>query len=161
MSWFSAAPDFGYSITESGYAYNYGGRVDFRKDRWHLYWTGGGANTNGDFGDFGFASGGEYKTDLWSAAFSEKVRGETADYDLSLSAKYESGIWELSPAYRLHSRFEREQNGWESETENSLNLEGVLRANRWTVRSAAGFQWREAEDFGDNAKLKISAVRNL
>ena len=38
---YSATPDFGYSLTESGYAVNAGGRVDFRKDRWHLYWTAG------------------------------------------------------------------------------------------------------------------------
>ena len=35
---FNMSPDFGYSITESGYYANIGGRADFRKDNWHLYY---------------------------------------------------------------------------------------------------------------------------
>ena len=159
---FAATPDFGYSLTESGYSVNAGGRVDFRKNRWHLYWTAGQQSVNGDFGDFRYSSGGEYKADFWTAAFSEKVSGDVVDYDVSLSANYGEGVWQLSPVYRLHSRFEEEEDGsLESETTNSLNLEGVLRYHRWTVRPSAGFQWREMDDFADNARFGISAVRNL
>ena len=158
---FAFSPDVGYSIDESGYAYNYGGRLDFNKDRWHLYWTAGQANTNGDFGDLRYSSGGSYAADFWTASFSEKVSGDAADYDLSLSAKYGDGVWEVSPAYRVHFGFEETASGVKSETENALNLEGVLRANRWTVRSTAGFRWESAEDFADKARFGISAVRNL
>ena len=159
---FAATPDFGYSLTESGYAVNAGGRVDFRKNRWHLYWTAGHGNVDGDFGDFRYSSGGEYKADFWTAAFSENVQGEIVDYDVSLSANYGEGVWQISPVYRLHSRFEEEEDGGlESETTNSLNLEGILRYHRWTIRPTAGFQWRNADDFADNAKFGISAVRNL
>ena len=159
---FAFSPDVGYSLTESGYSVNAGGRMDFAKDNWRLYWTAGQQSVNGDFGDFRYSSGGEYKADFWTAAFSEKVQGKTADYDLSLSANYGNGVWKLSPVYRLHSRFEEEENGGlESETTNSLNLEGVLRYHRWTLRPSAGFQWRNAEDFADNAKFGFSAVRNL
>ena len=159
---FAATPDFGYSLTESGYSINAGGRVDFRKNRWHLYWTAGQQSVNGDFGDFRYSSGGEYKADFWTAAFSEKVQGDVVDYDVSLSANYGESVWQISPVYRLHSRFEEEEDGGlESETTNSLNLEGVLRYHRWTVRPSAGFQWREMDDFADNARFGISAVRNL
>ena len=159
---YSATPDFGYSLTESGYSYNYGGRVDFHKDRWHLYWTAGQANANGDTSDFRYSSGGKWQGDIFAAAFSEKVQGKTADYDLSLSADYGNGVWKLSPVYRLHSRFEESENGGlESETKNSLNLEGILRTNRWILRPTAGFQWRGMDDFADNAKFGISAMRNL
>ena len=158
---FAFSPDVGYSIDESGYAYNYGGRVDFRKSRWHLYWTAGQANTNGDFGDLRYSSGGSYAADFWTAAFSERVQGDAADYDLSLSAKYGEGIWEVSPAYRVHFGFEETASGVESEINNSLNLEGVLRYHRWTLRPTAGFQWQNADDFADNARFGISAVRNF
>ena len=158
---FAFSPDVGYSINESGYAYNYGGRLDFNKDRWHWYWSAGQANTNGDFGDLRYASGGSYAADFWTAKFTEKAQGKTVDYDLSLSAKYGEGIWEVSPAYRVHFGFDETKSGVKSETENALNLEGVLRANRWTVRSTAGFRWESAEDFADNARFGISAVRNL
>ena len=149
---FSFSPDGDYEMTESGYSYHAGGRMDFRQDEWHLYWT---ANV-GDKG-LGYASGGEWQKDIWRAAFSERVAGEVADYNFSLSAKYDGGVWEVAPAYRLHSRL---QNG-ESETDNSLNLEGVLLWNRWAIKPSAGFQWRNAEDFADNAKFGFSAVRNL
>ena len=34
-------------------------------------------------------AGGKWQGDIFAAAFSEKVQGETADYDLSLSANYD------------------------------------------------------------------------
>ncbi len=157
FSLFNFAPDYGYSLTESGYAYNVGGRLNFRKDRWHLYYAAGQANSNGEFGDFRYESGGKYTADLWTAAFSETVSGETADYDFSLSADYHGGIWRLSPTYRLHSHLTET----DSETANSLNLEGVLRYNRWTISPSAGFNWRRPDEFGDNARFNLSVVRRF
>ncbi|MGI9298493.1 MAG: hypothetical protein ACR2QC_11450 [Gammaproteobacteria bacterium] len=154
---FTFSPDYGYSITESGYAYNVGGRLDFRQDKWHLYYAAGQANANGDFGDLRYESGGEYTADLWTAAFSETVQGETADYRFSLSADYNGGIWQVSPTYRLHSHFADE----EFETQNSLNLHGELLWNRWTISPSAGFNWRRPEEFGDNARFNLSAVRRF
>ncbi|MGI9298256.1 MAG: hypothetical protein ACR2QC_10200, partial [Gammaproteobacteria bacterium] len=155
---FNFSPDYGYSVTENGYSYRYGGRLDFRNDDLHLYWKAGQANSNGDFGDFRYESGGEYSADFWTAAFSEVVRNEESDYDFSLSADYKGGIWRLSPTYRLrHSRFAEA----ESETANSLNLEGVLRYNRWTISPSAGFNWESADEFGDNARFNLSAVRRF
>ena len=75
-------------MTESGYSFNAGGRMDFHKDRWHLYWTAGQGSVNGDFGDFRYSSGGSYAADFWTATFSENASGEIVDYDLSLSANY-------------------------------------------------------------------------
>ncbi|MGI9296951.1 MAG: hypothetical protein ACR2QC_03530, partial [Gammaproteobacteria bacterium] len=157
FSLFNFAPDYGYSLTESGYSVNTGGRLDFHKDNWHLYAAAGQANSNGEFGDFRYESGGEYSADLWTAAFSETVQGETADYNFSLSADYNGGIWRLSPTYRLHSRLDED----ETETRNSLNLESVLRYNRWTIRPSAGFRWESADEFGDNARFNLSAVRRF
>ncbi|MGI9298180.1 MAG: hypothetical protein ACR2QC_09820 [Gammaproteobacteria bacterium] len=154
---FTFSPDYGYAITESGYAYNVGGRLDFRQGDFHSYYAVGQANSDGKFGDFRYESGGEYIADLWTAAFSETVQGETADYDFSLSADYKGGIWRLSPTYRLHSHFDEE----EFQTANSLNLEGVLRYNRWTISPSAGFNWESADEFGDNAKFGLSAVRRF
>ncbi|MGI9297215.1 MAG: hypothetical protein ACR2QC_04865 [Gammaproteobacteria bacterium] len=157
FSLFNFAPDFGYAITESGYSVNTGGRLDFHKDEWHLYYAAGQANANGEFGEFRYESGGEYAGDLWTAAFSETVQGETADYDFSLSADYKGGIWKVSPTYRLHSHFADE----EFDTQNSLNLRGELLWNRWTIRPSAGFNWRRPEEFGDNARFNLSAVRRF
>ncbi|MGI9297013.1 MAG: hypothetical protein ACR2QC_03845, partial [Gammaproteobacteria bacterium] len=157
FSLFNFAPDYGYSATESGYAYNVGGRADFRKDGWHLYYAAGQANSNGEFGDFRYESGGKYSADFWTAAFSETVQGETADYNFALSADYDGGIWKISPTYRLHSHFADE----EFETQNSLNLRGELLWNRWTISPSAGFNWRRPEEFGDNARFNLSAVRRF
>ncbi len=157
FSLFNFAPDYGYSATESGYSVNAGGRLNFRKDGWHLYYAAGQENANGEFGDFRYESGGEYTADLWTAAFSETVQGETADYDFALSADYHGGIWQLSPTYRLHSRLGKD----ETETRNSLNLESVLRYNRWTISPSAGFRWESADEFGDNARFNLSAVRRF
>ncbi len=155
---FNFSPDYGYSVTESGYSYRYGGRLDFRNDDLHLYWKAGQANSNGDFGDFRYESGGEYSADFWTASFSEVIRSEESDYDFSLSADYKGGIWRVSPTYRLrHSRYAEQ----ESETANSLNLEGVLRYNRWTISPSAGFNWESADEFGDNARFGLSAVRRF
>ncbi|MGI9296924.1 MAG: hypothetical protein ACR2QC_03390 [Gammaproteobacteria bacterium] len=154
---FSFSPDYGYSITESGYAYNVGGRLDFHQGDFHSYYAVGQANSDGDFGDFRYESGGKYAADFWTAAFSETVQGETADYRFSLSADYSGGIWRLSPTYRLHSHFDED----ETETANSLNLEGVLRYNRWTISPSAGFNWRRPEEFGGNARFNLSAVRRF
>ncbi|MGI9298452.1 MAG: hypothetical protein ACR2QC_11245, partial [Gammaproteobacteria bacterium] len=157
FSLFNFAPDYGYAITESGYSVNTGGRLNFRKDGWHLYYAAGQANFNGEFGDFRYESGGEYTADLWTAAFSETVQGETADYNFALSADYHGGIWRLSPTYRLHSHFADE----EFDTQNSLNLQGVWEYNRWTIRPSAGFRWESADEFGDNARFNLSAVRRF
>ncbi|MGI9296756.1 MAG: hypothetical protein ACR2QC_02515, partial [Gammaproteobacteria bacterium] len=157
FSLFNFAPDFGYSATESGYSVNTGRRLNFRKDEWHLYAAAGQENANGNFGDFRYESGGEYDGGFWAAAFSETVQGETADYRFSLSADYSGGIWKVSPTYRLHTRLDED----ETETRNSLNLESVLRYNRWTISPSAGFNWRRAEEFGDNARFNLSAVRRF
>ncbi|MGI9296510.1 MAG: hypothetical protein ACR2QC_01265, partial [Gammaproteobacteria bacterium] len=157
FSLFNFAPDFGYSLTESGYSVNTGGRLNFRKDNWHLYYAAGQANSNGEFGDFRYESGGKYAADSWTAAFSETVQGKTADYDFALSADYKGGIWKVSPTYRLHSHFANE----EFDTQNSLNLRGELLWNRWTIRPSAGFRWESADEFGDNARFNLSAVRRF
>ncbi len=157
FSLFHFAPDYGYSLTESGYSVNAGGRLNFRKDGWHLYYAAGQENANDEFGDFRYESSGKYAADFWTAAFSETVQGETADYDFSLSADYKGGIWKISPTYRLHSHFADE----EFDTQNSLNLEGILRYNRWTISPSAGFNWRRPEEFGDNARFNLSAVRRF
>ncbi|MGI9297423.1 MAG: hypothetical protein ACR2QC_05920 [Gammaproteobacteria bacterium] len=154
---FTFSPDYGYSITENGYSANVGGRLDFRQENFHSYYAVGQANSDGDFGDLRYESGGEYSADFWTAAFSETVQGETADYRFSLSADWESGIWKVSPTYRLHSHFADE----EFETANTLNLEGILRYNRWTISPSAGFNWRRPEEFGDNARFNLSAVRRF
>ena len=130
---YSATPDFGYSLTDSGYSLNAGGRVDFRKDGWHLYWTAGQQSVNGDFGDFRYSSGGKWQGDIFAAAFSEKVQGKTADYDLSLSANYDGGIWKLSPAFAIDSVYEK----GEFATTNSFRINGEMRYDDWRF-SASG-----------------------
>ena len=120
---FATTPEFGYSITESGYSANIGGRADFRQDRWHLYWTAGQQSVNGDFGDFRYSSGGKWQGDIFAAAFSEKVQGETADYDVSLSANWTGGIWKVSPEFAAHSVYEK----GEFATTNSFRINGEMR----------------------------------
>ena len=154
---FNMSPDFGYRITESGYYANVGGRADFRKDNWHLYYSANQQNANGNFADFRYESGGKYTADFWTATFSESVSGETADYNFSLSANLQGEIWKISPVYRLHSEYEK----GETETQNELNLQGNFRYNRWTIRPSAGFRWENANDFSKNARFQINAIHRF
>ena len=140
---FAATPDFGYSITDSGYSVNAGGRVDFHKDRWHLYWTAGQGSVNGDFGDFRYSSGGEYKADIWKAAFSESVNGEVVDYDLSLSADWTGGIWKASPEFAIDSVYEK----GEFQTTNSFRINGELLYDDWRFSAS-----------GNKTQMELSAV---
>ena len=149
----SFSPDLGYSATETGYAYNVGGRWDYRNDNLHLHFA--ALQTNDDFR---YESGAQYHGEFWTAKFAESVNGKTADYDFALSADYKSGIWQLSPTYRLQSRF-TDIGEWESD--NSLNFEAVLEYNWWTIRPSAGFAWQSADEFGENAEFGISAVRRF
>ena len=102
---FTYSPDFGYSLTESGYSANVGGRADFRKDNWHLYYSANQQNANGNFADFRYTSGGKYTADFWTATFSESVSGETADYNFSLIRKFArrnlENIARLPNAFRI------------------------------------------------------------
>ncbi len=154
---FNMSPDFGYRITESGYSANVGGRADFRKDNWHLYYFANQTNANGEFEDFRYESGGKYTADFWTATFSESVSGETADYNFSLSANLQNRIWKISPVYRLHSEYEK----GETETQNELNLQGNFRYNRWTILPSAGFRWENANDFSENARFQINAIHRF
>ena len=154
---FNYSPDFGYSITENGYAANIGGRADFRKDNWHLYYSANQTNANGNFADFRYESGGKYTADFWTATFSESVSGETADYNFSLSANLQNRIWKISPVYRLHSEYEK----GETETQNELNLQGNFRYDGWTILPSAGFRWENANDFSKNARFQINAIHRF
>ena len=154
---FSFSPDFGYRITESGYSANAGGRMDLRKDELHLYSIAKQTNANGEFGDFRYTTGGKYTADFWTATFSESLQGETVNYDFSLSANLQSGIWNISPIYRMHSRFDKD----ETETRNSLNLQSEFRYNRWTINPSAGFRWENENNFSENARFQINAVHRF
>ena len=143
---FATTPEFGYSITESGYSANIGGRADFRQDRWHLYWTAGQTNANGEFGDFRYSSGGKWQGDIFAAAFSEKVSGETADYDLSLSANWTGGIWKVSPEFAAHSVYEE----GEFATTNSFRINGEMQVDDWRLSAS-----------GNKTQMELSAVRGI
>ena len=138
---------------ESGFSANAGGRWDLHKDEWHLYFSGDGS-TNGKFN---YQSGGSYTADFWTAEFSESVSGKTADYDLSLSSDFGSGIWNISPTYRLHSEYADN----EFDTQNSLNLESEFRYNNWEIRPTAGFNWREFGEFANSGTFRINAVHRF
>ena len=154
---FTYSPDFGYSLTESGYSANIGGRADFRKDKWHLYYTANQTNSGGEFADFRYTSGGRYNGDLFAAAFSESVSGETADYNFSLSANLRGEIWKISPVYRMHSEYADN----EFDTQNSLNLQSEFRYNNWQIRPSAGFQWQKFSDFANSGRFQINAIHRF
>ena len=154
---FNMSPDFGYSITESGYYANIGGRADFRKDNWHLYYFANQTNANGEFDDFRYTSGGRYNGDLFVATFSESVSGETANYNFSLSADVDGRLVDFSPVYRLHSEYDK----GEFSTRNELNLQSNFHYDGWTINSSAGFRWQNANDFSKNARFQINAIHRF
>ena len=154
---FNYSPDFAYSITESGYYANVGGRADFRKDNWHLYYTANQTNSGGEFADFRYTSGGRYNGDLFAAAFSESVAGETANYNFSLSADIDGRLVDFSPVYRLHSEYDK----GEFSTRNELNLQSNFHYDGWTINSSAGFRWENTKDFADNARFQINAIHRF
>ena len=153
----SFTPNYGYSITESGYSANAGGRMDFRKDNWHLYFSGDSDFHRNGNAKFRYQSGGSYTADFWTAEFSESVSGKTADYDLSLSSNFGGGIWKLSPVYRMHSRFA----DGEMEIQNFLNLGGEWRYEEWKLLPSAEVEWRQFGEFGDSASFRLDAVRKF
>ena len=156
---FAFSPEFGYRISENDYFVQAGGKIEYAvNENLRMQWSAGQTNTGGDFGDFRYLSKAEYKADFWTAAFSESVAGKTADYDFSLSADLQNGIWKISPVYRMQSEWKESDSGIETETQNELNLESVLRYNRWTITPSAGFRWQNANNFAENGKLQMNAV---
>ena len=97
---YSATPDFGYSLTESGYSINAGGRVELPQDSLAFVLDGGARKASTATSAISaIHRGGKWQGDIFAAAFSEKVQGETADYDLSLSANCDGRHLEVvSPA---------------------------------------------------------------
>ena len=156
---FAFSPEFGYRISENDYFVQAGGKIEYAvNENLRMQWSAGQTNTGGDFGDFRYLSKAEYKTDLFAAEFSESVSGKTADYDFSLSADLQNGIWKISPVYRMQSEWKESDSGIKTETQNELNLESVLRYNRWTIRPSAGFRWENFGNFTENGKLQMNAV---
>ncbi len=156
---FAFSSDFGYSLTENDYFIRAGGKIEYAvNENLRMQWSAGQTNTGGDFGDFRYLSKAEYTADFWAATFSESVSGKTADYDFSLSADLQNGIWKISPVYRMQSEWKESDSGIETETQNELNLESVLRYNRWTIRPSAGFKWENFGNFTENGKLQMNAV---
>ena len=156
---FAFSPEFGYSLTENDYFVRAGGKIEYAvNEKLRMQWSAGQTNTGGDFGDFRYLSKAEYTADFWAATFSESVAGKTADYDFSLSADLQNGIWKISPVYRMQSEWKESDSGIKTETQNELNLESVLRYNRWTIRPSAGFRWENFGEFTENGKLQMNAV---
>ena len=156
---FAFSPEFGYRISESDYFVQAGGKIEYAvNEKLRMQWSAGQTNTGGDFGDFRYLSKAEYKTDLFAAEFSESVSGETADYDFSLSADLQNGIWKISPVYRMQSEWKESDSGIETETQNELNLESEFRYNNWQIRPSAGFRWQNFGEFTENGKLQMNAV---
>ena len=156
---FAFSSDFGYRISENDYFVRAGGKIEYAvNENLRMQWSAGQTNSGGDFGDFRYLSKAEYKTDLFAAEFSESVAGKTADYDFSLSADLQNGIWKISPVYRMQSEWKESDSGIKTETQNELNLESVLRYNRWTIRPSAGFRWENFGNFTENGKLQMNAV---
>ena len=156
---FAFSPEFGYSLTENDYFIRAGGKIEYAvNENLRMQWSAGQTNSGGDFGDFRYLSKAEYTADFWAATFSESVSGKTADYDFSLSADLQNGIWKISPVYRMQSEWKESDSGIKTETQNELNLESVLRYNRWTIRPSAGFRWENFGNFTENGKLQMNAV---
>ena len=156
---FAFSPEFGYRISESDYFVRAGGKIEYAvNENLRMQWSAGQTNSGGDFGDFRYLSKAEYTADFWTAAFSESVSGKTADYDFSLSADLQNGIWKISPVYRMQSEWKESDSGIKTETQNELNLESVLRYNRWTIRPSAGFRWQNFGEFTENGKLQMNAI---
>ena len=157
---FAFSPEFGYRISESDYFVQAGGKIEYAvNENLRMQWSAGQTNTGGDFGDFRYLSKAEYKTDLFAAEFSESVAGKTADYDFSLSADLQNGIWKISPVYRMQSEWKESDSGIKTETQNELNLESEFRYNNWQIRPSAGFRW---ENFGEfHRKRKTPNERGL
>ena len=156
---FAFSPEFGYRISENDYFVRAGGKIEYAvNEKLRMQWSAGQTNTGGDFGDFRYLSKAEYKADFWAATFSESVAGKTADYDFSLSADLQNGIWKISPVYRMQSEWKESDSGIKTETQNELNLESEFRYNNWQIRPSAGFKWENFGEFTENGKLQMNAV---
>ena len=156
---FAFSSDFGYRISENDYFVRAGGKIEYAvNENLRMQWSAGQTNTGGDFGDFRYLSKAEYKADFWAATFSESVAGKTADYDFSLSADLQNGIWKISPVYRMQSEWKESDSGIKTDTQNELNLESEFRYNNWQIRPSAGFRWQNFGNFTENGKLQMNAI---
>ena len=148
------SPGYDYAFTNTGVVYDYSGRLDFRKENWHVWQSAGQGSDSAQ--TWRYAAGGGYHGDVWRLILSERITPETEDYDLSMSVKRESGVWTIAPTYYLHAKREYAQT---TSVSHALQIQNVWRYHHWSVSSVAG--WRDASDVGEHGHLRLYAVHEF
>ena len=141
---YSATPDFGYSLTESGYSVNAGGRVDFRKDGWHLYWTAGQTKRQRRFRRFPLFIGRQVAGRYFRRRFFRKSIKAKRRITICRCRRITTAAFgKLSPEFAAHSVYEK----GEFATTNSFRINGEMRYDDWHFSAS-----------GNKTQMELSAV---
>ena len=134
-----------------------GVRSDWQSDNWSAHWQAAKVQNTGDTDGFSIGSGVEWKGDIFAAAFNNRANKEESDYDFSLKAKKNFGVWTFSPSYRTDYHRTATDETWG----HALSANLVWRADKWTLTNSAGFFGDSLSTFGDNASAKIQLRRDF
>ena len=153
----SFAPVAEYSLNDGIRRYQVGSRMEWQKDNWTAHWQTTKSQNIANSDGLAFGSGVGWTGDIVAAEFISRSVADKSEMTFSLSGEKESGLWKLSPLYRLDYR--------KGESENtllhSLTAELVWAGDQWTVTQSAGFSGDSFSAMTDNAQAKIFLRREF
>ena len=153
----SFAPVAEYSLNDGIRRYQVGSRMEWQKDNWTAHWQTTKSQNIANSDGLAFGSGVGWTGDIVAAEFISRSVADKSEMTFSLSGEKESGLWKLSPLYRLDYR--------KGESENtllhSLTAELVWAGDKWTVTQSAGFSGDSFSAMTDNAQAKILLRRDF
>ena len=134
-----------------------GVRSDWQSDNWSAHWQAAKVQNTGDTDGFSIGSGVEWKDGIFAATFNNRADKEESDYDFSLKAEKNFGVWTFSPSYRTDYHRTATDETWR----HALSANLVWQADKWTLTNSAGFFGDSLSTFGDNASAKIQLRRDF
>ena len=153
----SFVPVAEYSLNGGIRRYQVGSRMEWQKDNWTAHWQTTKSQNIANSDGLAFGSGVGWTGDIVAAEFISRSVADKSEMTFSLSGEKESGLWKLSPLYRLDYR--------KGESENtllhSLTAKLVWAGDQWTVTQSAGFSGDSFSAMTDNAQAKILLRREF
>ena len=154
---FSFSPETSFSHQNGWTNYSYGSRLEFREDNLSAYWSAVQKHSAGETDSWEYGTGIKYTKDFWSAGFDSVNYGETAAWDISFAAQWQSGIWRWQSG--INADYRLDESGEDAAVYWNTNL--LLLYNRWAISPSVGLYWREDESFGEDARIRINLRREF
>ena len=154
---FSFSPETSFSYQNGWTDYSYGSRLEFHENNLSAYWGATQRNNNGETDSWEYSTGIKYAKDFWSAGFDSINYGETAEWDVNFSAQWRRGIWRwqsgINADYRLDESGEDAAAYWRTAA--------AVLYDKWEISPSVGLYWRDGEDFGEDARIRINLRREF